>query len=80
MDADGFLYTATKLGIQISDPPGKLVGIIRKPSATDPAGMVFGGKDLHTMYVSSGDTVFRRRLRSHGTFPWIPIQMPEPEL
>ena len=80
MDADGFLYTATKLGIQINDPPGKMVGIIRKPSAADPASLVFGGKGLHDLYVASGDTIFRRRLRSHGTFPWIPIQLPEPEL
>jgi len=80
MDADGFLYTATKLGIQINDPPGKMVGIIRKPSAADPVGVVFGGADLHTLYVASGDTVFRRRLRSHGVFPWIPVRLPEPEL
>jgi enterochelin esterase-like enzyme/sugar lactone lactonase YvrE len=80
MDADGFLYTATKLGIQINDPPGKMVGIIRKPTAAGPAGVVFAGKDLHTLYVSSGDTVFRRRLRSHGVLPWTPIQLPVPEL
>jgi hypothetical protein len=57
-----------------------MVGIIRKPSAADPAGLVFGGKDLHALYVASGGTVFRRRVRSHGVFPWIPIQLPEPEL
>jgi len=27
LDADGFLYVATKLGIQIVDPAGKTVGM-----------------------------------------------------
>src|SRR5215472_14067163 len=31
VDNEGFLYVATKLGIQIVDPPGKTVGILQKP-------------------------------------------------
>src|SRR5215471_1087198 len=45
---------------------------IHRDEAGHPVGVVFGGADLHTLYVASGDTVFRRRLRSHGVFPWIP--------
>ncbi|MEO7650312.1 MAG: SMP-30/gluconolactonase/LRE family protein, partial [Bryobacteraceae bacterium] len=31
VDADGFVYVATNLGIQIVDPAGKTVGILNKP-------------------------------------------------
>ena len=43
VDADGFIYVATKLGIQICDPIGRVVGILNKPQAGDPSSVVFGG-------------------------------------
>jgi gluconolactonase len=79
-DTEEFLYTATNLGIQISDPASKTVGIIRKPAGDNPTSLVFGGKDLHTLYVIAGDKVFRRRLRRQGSFPWQPIKLTKPEL
>ena len=79
-DTEEFLYTATNLGIQISDPSSKTVGIIRKPVEDNPTSLVFGGKDLHTLYVIAGGKVFRRRLRRQGSFPWQAIKLPKPEL
>lgn len=35
VDTEGYLYVATKLGIQICDQAGKVVGIIGKPGAAD---------------------------------------------
>lgn len=80
VDADGFLYVATKLGIQIADPAGRTVGILNKPDTGDPTSVVFGGSALQTMYVTSGGKVFRRSLRKKGTFPWVSVTPPKPRL
>jgi len=80
VDNEGFLYVATKLGIQIVDPPGKTVGILQKPDKSDPSSVVFGGRDLQTLYVTSGDKVFRRTIKRKGTFPWVTVMPPKPRL
>jgi len=80
VDAEGFVYVATKLGIQIVDPPGKTVGILQKPDKADPSNVVFGGRDLQTLYVTAGDKVFRRTIKRKGTLPWVPVVLPKPRL
>jgi len=80
VDNEGFLYVATKLGIQICDPAGKTVGILRKPQTADPSNVVFGGADLQTLYVTSGDKVFRRSIRRKGVLPWVAVKPPKPRL
>ena len=80
VDAEGFVYVATKLGIQIVDPPGKTVGILQKPDKNDPSNVVFGGPDLQTLYVTAGDKVFRRTIKRKGTFPWVAVMPPKPRL
>jgi gluconolactonase len=80
VDSEGFLYVATKLGIQICDPAGRVVGILRNPQSTDPSNVVFGGVDLQTLYVTSGDKVFRRSIRRKGTLPWVAVKPPKPRL
>ena len=80
VDADGFLYVATKLGIQIADPIGRTVGILNKPDSSDPSNVVFGGPDLQTLFVTSGGKVFRRPIKKKGTLPWVPVTPPKPRL
>jgi sugar lactone lactonase YvrE len=80
VDSEGYLYVATKLGIQICDQPGRVVGIIRKPGAADPSNVVFGGKDLDMLYITAVDKVYRRHLRRKGVFPWQPVKPPVPRL
>lgn len=80
VDADGFLYVATKLGIQIADPAGRTVGILDKPGRGDPSNVVFGGPGLQTLYVTSEDKVYRRPIRKKGTFPWVAVMPPKPRL
>jgi sugar lactone lactonase YvrE/enterochelin esterase-like enzyme len=79
-DSLGHLYVVTKLGIQICDQPGRVVGIIRAPAPGDMSNVVFGGKDLTTLYVTAGDKVYRRVLRRQGFFPWQPVKLPKPQL
>lgn len=80
VDSEGELYVATTLGIQICDQAGRVTGIINKPQPGPLSNVVFGGPDLHTLYVTSGDKVFRRRLRRKGVFPWEPVTPPKPHL
>jgi sugar lactone lactonase YvrE/enterochelin esterase-like enzyme len=80
VDAEGYLYVATALGVQVFDQPGRLAAVIEKPHGGPLANAVFGGPDLDTLYVAAGDKVFRRVLRRKGVWPWQPVKPPQPRL
>ncbi len=80
IDSTGHLFVATALGIQVVDQPGRVVGVVRKPSAGPVAAVVFGGEGLHTLYVTTGDKVWARKMRRTGTLPWQPVKLPRPQL
>lgn len=80
VDSDGYLYVATKMGVQVCDPPGCVVAIISNPSDKDLSNLVFGGPDMQWLYATAGDKVFRRHLRRKGLFPWEPANPPQPRL
>lgn len=80
VDTEGFVYVATKLGIQIADPAGRTVGILNKPDAGDPTSVVFAGTGLQTLYVTSGSRVYRRPIKRKGTLPWVAVTPPKPRL
>jgi enterochelin esterase-like enzyme/sugar lactone lactonase YvrE len=79
-DDRGYDYFTTKLGVQICDQPGRVVGIIRPPSTADLSNLVFGGADMQWLYATAGGNVYRRHLRRKGVFPWAPVKLPRPEL
>jgi gluconolactonase len=79
-DDQGHLYIATKLGIQICDQPGRVVGIIRNPGPVDTSNVVFGGPDMQTLYVTTGDKIYRRHLRRKGVAPGQVVKLPRPQL
>ena len=78
--ADGHVYIATAVGLQVCDQPGRVVGIINKPQAGALSNAVFAGSDLKTLYVTAGDKVFRRRMRVAGFHPWKVVKPPRPRL
>ena len=80
VDDQGYLYVATRLGLQVCDPPGRVVAILDKPQPGALANVVFGGPDLQTLYVTAGDKVFRRPMRRKGVVPWQPVKPPAPRL
>ncbi|MGH9667834.1 MAG: SMP-30/gluconolactonase/LRE family protein, partial [Bryobacteraceae bacterium] len=80
LDTEGYLYVATKLGIQICDQPGRVVAIVNKPQPGSLSNLVLGGSDLQTLYVTAGDKVFRRHIRRKGVFPWETLKPPMPRL
>ena len=79
-DDQGDLFVASKVGIQICDQAGRVVGIIRKPSTADVSNLVFGGPEMNTLYVTAGDKVFKRVLRRKGVPPGKVVKLPRVQL
>lgn len=80
VDREGYLYVATRIGLQVCDQPGRVAAIINKPQPSALSNVAFGGPDLDTLYVTAGDKVFRRVVRRQGVFPWQPVKPPPPRL
>ena len=79
-DTEGFLYVATKLGIQVCDQPGRVNAIINKPQDGSLSNVVFGGPDMQWLYVTSRDKVYRRHLLRKGSVAWNLVKPPMPRL
>jgi gluconolactonase len=80
LDTQAHLYVTTKYGIQVCDQAGRVVGIIRNPSAGDVSTVAFGGPELKTLYVIAGEKVYRRVTRRQGYLTWKPFKPPMPHL
>lgn len=66
-DTAGRVYVASRIGIQVLDQLGRVNAIIPAPPSTSQTSNVcFGGPDFDILYVSAGDKVFRRRLKTRG--------------
>ncbi|MBI1357563.1 MAG: gluconolactonase [Acidobacteria bacterium] len=78
--ADGHLLVATDQGIQICDQPGRVVGIFSKPQRKFVSNLTFAGPEMKTLYATSEDKVFRRKLSIAGVLPWKPVKPPVPGL
>jgi len=79
-DTEGFLYIATKIGIQVCDQPGRVNAIINKPQDASLSNVVFGGQDMQWLYVTNRDKVYRRHLLRKGSASWNLIKPPMPRL
>jgi len=87
LDVDGRLYVAagrtvasppnetTEVagGVYVISPRGKQVGFIpiHEDSVTN---CTFGGKDLKTLYITAGHTLWSIRATSRGFVPWLSRQ------
>ncbi|MEO6329240.1 MAG: SMP-30/gluconolactonase/LRE family protein [Ginsengibacter sp.] len=66
-DTAGRIYVASKAGIQILDQLGRVNAILPiPPSKAQSSNVYFGGPDFNVLYVSAGDKVFRRKLKTRG--------------
>ena len=79
---DGWLVAATELGVQICDQPGRGHLILPKPRLAKRASYTaFGGKDWKTLYIATGNRVYKRRTKLTGAQPWQPpAKPPRPRL
>jgi sugar lactone lactonase YvrE len=66
VDSIGRLYVATRAGLQMFDPTGRLGGTILKPQNKSLSNVVFGGPQLDTLYVTCTDKVYRRKTQATG--------------
>src|SRR5262245_15437697 len=65
-DSESFLYVATKIGVQVFDPRGRLTTIIEAPGSEGVASVFFGGPGLQWLYATDGNKIYRRPTKRHG--------------
>ncbi len=81
VDADGRVYIATSLGVQVFDQIGKCHAIIPAPIRASLSNVEFGGPNMDEMYVTNGDKVFKRKTRVKGVVSWrAPVKPAPPRL
>jgi sugar lactone lactonase YvrE/enterochelin esterase-like enzyme len=78
VDADGRVYIATALGVQVFDQIGKCHAIIPAPNRAALSNVEFGGPNFDELYITNGDKVFKRRTKVKGVLSWKPPIKPAP--
>ncbi|HWK05798.1 MAG TPA: SMP-30/gluconolactonase/LRE family protein [Puia sp.] len=68
-DREGRLYIASRMGIQVLDQTGRVNAILPLPSGQS-SNCAFGGAGFNILYVSCGDKVYRRKLKTRGANPF----------
>lgn len=69
MDCQGWMYAATRMGVQVFDRNGRVTAIL-PVEGNQLAGICFGDADFQTLYVSTGSAVYRRKVKTTGTPGW----------
>jgi gluconolactonase len=68
VDVKGNLYITAPTGVEVHDPHGKLLGILKFPA--QPANCTFGGKDNKTLYVTARKGLYAVEMEVAGhVFP-----------
>jgi gluconolactonase len=65
-DSDGFLYVATKFGVQVFDPQGRITATLEAPGSEGVNNVLFAGPGRGWLYVMDLDKVYRRPVRRRG--------------
>jgi len=77
-DADGRVYVATPLGVQVLDQMGRVQAIIPAPLTASLSNVEFGGAGMDEMFITNGDKVFKRKTKVKGIVSWRPPVKPAP--
>ena len=80
MDAEGEVFFATALGIQLCEANGRAASILSKPEPGTVSGIAFGGKDLNWIYAAEDGKLFRRPSLKKGIAAWAVVKPPKPPL
>ena len=70
LDKEGRLYVCTRIGIQIFDQAGRVIGIIDKPQNQWLANAAFGGPNMEYLYACNGNHLYRRKSKAQGVLSW----------
>jgi gluconolactonase len=66
-DTAGRVFVATRIGLQIMDQVGRVNAILPVPSLNGAvSNLYFGGPDFNVLYITAGDKVFKRKLKTRG--------------
>lgn len=79
-DTEGYLYVATSVGVQICDQPGRVNAILNPPGRESVTDVFFGGPNMHWLYATDGDRIYRRLTKRRGAVSWSPVKPPQPRL
>jgi sugar lactone lactonase YvrE/enterochelin esterase-like enzyme len=77
VDVDGRLYVSTRLGVQVCDQAGRVNCILPTPNGKISA-LTFGGQNFDTLFATSGDKIFKRKMNVKGNPAWSAPQKPAP--
>jgi sugar lactone lactonase YvrE/enterochelin esterase-like enzyme len=79
-DTAGRIFVTSRIGIQVLDQVGRVNAILpAPPSNSQTSNVYFGGPDLNVLYVTAGDKVFSRKLRTKGCHAFqVPIKRSTP--
>ncbi|HVW11260.1 MAG TPA: alpha/beta hydrolase-fold protein [Bryobacteraceae bacterium] len=80
MDAEGQVFFATAVGIQLCEANGRAAAILSKPELGTVTGIAFGGKDLNWIYATEDGKLFRRPSLRKGIAAWVVSKPPNPPL
>lgn len=77
VDADGRVYIATNLGVQVFDQIGKCHAIIPAPQpGRSLSNVEFGGANFDELFITNGDKVYKRKVKTKGVLSWRPPVKP----
>jgi enterochelin esterase family protein len=69
-DLQGRYYVASKVGIQVFDPTGRLCGVVSRPQPQKPLpSCALSGPGLQYLYATQGDKVFLRKVQAEACLP-----------
>ncbi|MEI6232682.1 MAG: SMP-30/gluconolactonase/LRE family protein [Planctomycetota bacterium] len=81
VDDKGRLYVTSLLGVQIFDQGGRVIGILTLPDRLLLSGMAFGGPNFDTLYVTTKNAIYARKLNAKGVRSCKPpIVVPGPRM
>ena len=69
VDKDGNLFVTGPKGVWVWDAKGNHLGTIVMPE--QPANLVWGDNDYHTLYITATTSVYRLETRTHGFVPYL---------
>jgi gluconolactonase len=69
LDADGRLYAATALGVQVFDPTGRMCGVLEPPARKPVTALAFAGPGRDQLYVVCDGKLFVRKTKVKGFVP-----------
>jgi sugar lactone lactonase YvrE len=69
VDRDGNVFVTGPKGIWVWDANGNHLGTIVMPE--QPANLIWGGKDYHTLYITATTSVYRLETKTEGFVPYL---------